>query len=298
MRFGLKLPGGAGGSVGELSDLAAYAEQHGFDFVWIGTEPDGATADAAPLVTAAALAPTVPTLRIVVSVAVGDVNPIYVAEELAVADLVSNGRLVACACAAAGFADRFDEAVEILQRAAAPAAFRHEGPTWRIPANLPENVFNIEERLRVTPSPAQLELPFWLTGRGAFAVGESRGLTVVGSPDDSADSLATNWSQLQVRLGGAAVRLRRPRLTRLETDPLGWFDPDTVVAQLVAERAAWGLDTVVWALPPDASSSAWRRAVESLGRQVWPRVQLDRLPAGLEEEWRRREAGPVTHSAG
>ena len=72
-------------------------------------------------------------------------------------DQLLGGRLVTCLRPAPGAEDRFAEAVEVFMAGLAPRPFRHEGAAWRVPANLPDNVFNIEQRLRVTPTTAQIE---------------------------------------------------------------------------------------------------------------------------------------------
>ena len=65
------------------------------------------------------------------------------------------------------------------------------------------------------------------------------------------------------------VRARRER----------WTDPERLVARLRAGRETFGQDWCVVRAPVSA--------VPEIGRHVRPRVQLDRLPEGLEERWSR-----------
>ena len=291
MRFGLVLAGEGGTCLTDLSEQAAHAEQNGFDLVWIGPDTFPDAGPAGSVLVAAALAPTVPTLRIGVSVGIGDVNPIYPAEDLAVADLVANGRILAAAYPVSGYEERFAEALDVLQFAHASRPFRHEGHVWRIPANLKENLYNIEYKVRVTPSPAQLELPIWLEGAAAFDNAAGRCLSVLGSADQATEEIAAGWSSMAERLGPLALqRLRRSRRLRLDVTADGKIDPDRIVKVLESERAAWGMDVVLWELPVGLDRPQRQQAVENLGHRVWPRVQLDRLPQGLVVEWARRES--------
>jgi alkanesulfonate monooxygenase SsuD/methylene tetrahydromethanopterin reductase-like flavin-dependent oxidoreductase (luciferase family) len=217
---------------------AILAEELGFDLVWI--------AHPAALVAAAALAPATSGIRVVASVEAGP-NPVAIAEEAAVADLALNGRLV--------LALRSDdepllrESVELLLHAFAARPFRHEGERWRAPARLPEHE-HAEERLRVTPAPAQLEPTIWLHGDAAPAVGRENGLAFVG--------------------GGAGLRPRRPGLF---TQP----DVDT----LLRAQAEWGMDVAILEVPAEGREQTLRR----IAYEIRPRVQIDRLPAGLERHW-------------
>jgi alkanesulfonate monooxygenase SsuD/methylene tetrahydromethanopterin reductase-like flavin-dependent oxidoreductase (luciferase family) len=221
-------------------DEAARAEELGFDLVWIEDE--------AALVVAAAVGAVTAGVAIVAAVA-GGPHPVTLAEEFAVADLAAGGRLVL----ALGGDDEalLAETVAVLLAAFAARPFRHEGARWRIPAQLPEHT-DVEERVRVTPAPAQLEPTIWLTGAAAPAVGRAFGLSRVG-PDDE-----------------APARLRR----------VARFDGDIDAERLRREQDAWGMDVAVL----DVEPSGW----QAIARDVRPRVQLDALPPGLERYWAGR----------
>ncbi|HEY8339515.1 MAG TPA: LLM class flavin-dependent oxidoreductase [Egibacteraceae bacterium] len=289
MRFGLLLETGGDLALEPLAEQAACAEDHGFDLVWLDERHGAADGIPTPLVAVAALAPRVASVRLGASVDVGAVHPITVAEEAAVADQVSGGRLVLGLRAAAGVpAARFAEAVDVVLAAQAPRPFRHEGETWRIPANLPDNT-SVEQRVRVTPPPAQLEPTVWLQGGGAEAAARERALAYLGGAGDSDEELAAVWRAAAAHLGPAAARLRRPALRDAVVTAAGDVDADGLVTSLRAAREAWGLDVVVWCLPAGLDRAARLRAVAQLATRVWPRVQIDRLPAGLEERWREEE---------
>lgn len=162
----------------DLLRLVDLAEDHGFDSAWVAERhfaEDGYCP--APAVAAAAIAARTTAIRIGILGILGLVHPLYVAEDAAVVDNASNGRVVFGAMNAtpaemAGYGvtpdeydARFAESVEVLLKAWAPNPFRHAGRFWRIPANLPEHgEAAAAQKLTSSPKPAQLELPMWLAG--------------------------------------------------------------------------------------------------------------------------------------
>jgi alkanesulfonate monooxygenase SsuD/methylene tetrahydromethanopterin reductase-like flavin-dependent oxidoreductase (luciferase family) len=231
-------------------DAAAQAEDLGFDVAWINEE-----ATPAPLVAAAWLAARTRGIRIAAEVIAGP-HPVALAEEAAVADLATGGRLI---LAMRGDDEELlGETVDLLVAALAARPFVHEGARWRVPARLPEHQ-HVEERLRVTPAPAQLELPVWVTGAAGRAVARSRAVPFAGREER-----------------GLASGRVRPAIRVIDSD-----DPDVIVDRLLAERNFWGLDTVVL----DAPRELW----PLLAGEVRARLQLDQTPAGLVRhlaEWR------------
>jgi alkanesulfonate monooxygenase SsuD/methylene tetrahydromethanopterin reductase-like flavin-dependent oxidoreductase (luciferase family) len=241
---------------------AAAVEAAGLDLVWIDE------AIGVPLVLAAAVGAATSAVRIVAAVRAG-MHPVELAEEAAVADLSSGGRLIL----AVGSDDEAElaETVDVLFRSFAARPFRHEGSRWTIPANLPEHEAH-ELQLRVTPPPAQLELPIWLWGSAAPAVARSHGLTFVPASDARAE-----WEALDGVLGAATARLRRVARVPIALPMVS----TEVAAALLAGREAWGLDVAVLAL----AGGDRRQAFETLARWVRPRVQLDRVLPALEQHW-------------
>lgn len=268
MRFGLVLDDAT-------ADAVALAEELGFDLVWIDER-----CTRAPLVTVAALAPATAGLRFGASVTAGP-HPLTLAEEAAVADLACGGRLVLGL--EGDDPELLAESADLLLAALAPRPFEHRGARWQVPAGLPEHE-HAERRVRMTPPPAQLELPVWLGGAAAAAVAADRALSFLST---TAGDAPGQWAAAERRLGAASARLRRPALRRLATDAQGAIDSEALVGSLRAEQDAWGLDTLLARLPAGLGEAARHRAMRALAVSVRPRLQLDRVPPGLEREWRR-----------
>lgn len=280
MRFGLVIDSlDAAAPLDGLIAQARVAEDAGFDLVWL---PESDTVPA-PVIAAAALAPHTSSVRVGVAVTAG-VNPVYLAEEAAVADLCLGGRLVFAV--GSDDAGLLAETVDVLLAASAARPFRHEGERWQIPANLPENEVNREDRVRITPATAQLELPIWVTGPHGAQVAREHGLTFVG--EKATEALASEWRRTGELLGSAADRLRRAAIRSVAAGSDGAIDGEAVVAALRADYRAWGMDIALIALPT-LTPQARVRAVDTFAGQVVPRVQLDRLPPGLEQYWKRRQ---------
>lgn len=281
MRFGLALRVVDGDDpLPGLTAQARTAEEHGFDLTWLAEPPPGSVDLAAPLVGAAALAGSTDVIRIAAEVAAGP-HPIYLAEEAIVADLSLGGRCTLVV--RADDEDLLTETVDVLLAAVAARPFRHEGKRWRIPANLPENTVNIEHAVRVTPAPAQLELPIWVSGTAGPPVAARYGLAYV---DTDAAAAPDTWHRTSAQLSACAARLRRPAVRPVETDAAGHVDADQLVDALRHEQHTWGLDVLIVQLPEALSLDGRLTAIRDLATRVRPRVQLDTLPPGLEDFWR------------
>lgn len=290
MRLGLALSAGAGPDpLARLAEQATAAEDAGLEIVWL--EPDAVPV---PLLTAGALAASTSSVRIAACVPAGP-HPLAIAEAASVADNCSAGRLILAISDRDGDAELFAETADALLAAIAARPFAHAGARWRIPAALPENDGN-SERIVVTPSTVQIELPLWLCGASAAAVARARGLCSVSCEQESAARAAAAWSATAQALGLAAARLRRPALRALAADERGLFDDEQSVARLRAEQRDWGLDVAILRPPSDLGEAAWRTAIDRIATRVRPRVVQDELPAGLEQHWRERwsqQAGPT-----
>ena len=264
MKFGCTTTVAGEQPLAVLRDDARLLEDLGFDLLWLDEE----RGVGAPLVWAAAVGGLVAHLRVAAAVALGGTHPLYVAEESAVADQALGGRLVLAVRPAPGAEEHFGEAVDLVLHAHAPRPFRHDGH-WRVPARLPGNRFNLEERVRVTPAPAQLELPVWVLGEPEVAV--TLGLAFVVDGDEAPPQ--------------SGARLRRPALLPVAVDAAGDLDHAGLVQRLRAAERHWGLDVAVLDLPDDLAPVARARALGTIAQRVRPRVQLDRLPPGLEAHW-------------
>jgi alkanesulfonate monooxygenase SsuD/methylene tetrahydromethanopterin reductase-like flavin-dependent oxidoreductase (luciferase family) len=219
----------------------------------------------APLVVAAAVAPVVDGILLAAEVSLGDRHPIEVAEEAAVTDLASGGRLIVVA---KPVNDAFGEALDLLRMCWAARPFAFEGPTWCVPARLPQNEHNLEDRVRVTPAPLQSRLELWTAGE---------------SPDPhralghlAAASPGAGWARAEASLGRALIGVPRARRHVFGSG---------LVEELLAGRAGFGQD---WAVVRASAADA-----AAIGTEVRPRVQLDRLPEGLEAHWALRRDQPI-----
>ncbi len=222
-----------------------------------------------PLIVAAALAGRIDDLLLAVEVDVGDRHPLELAEEIAVVDLASAGRLVLVARPAEGTEGEFGEALDLLRTALTARPFRFEGRRWRVPAELPENVHNLETHIRLMPEPAQVRLEIWGSGSGREAALE-RGLGYLADADADPDELGRAHERAAAALGPAAIGAPRARREALS-------DSDALVTRLRAGREAFGQD---WAVVSGGSEEA-----AALGTTVRPRVQLHRLNPALEQLW-------------
>jgi alkanesulfonate monooxygenase SsuD/methylene tetrahydromethanopterin reductase-like flavin-dependent oxidoreductase (luciferase family) len=220
----------------------------------------------APLVAAAALAGRVADVLVAAEVALGDRHPVEVAEEAAVTDLALCGRLILAVRPAEGRENRFAEAVDLLRHAFTPRPFRFEGEHWRVPANLPQNEWLPEERARVTPAPPRARLELWTAGAAARATALARGLGHLADAADDSAALASDWA------AAGEASLGAPRARREH-----WDEAGALVRRLREGRESFCQDWAVVAAPADAASE--------IGSLVRPRVQLHRLPPGLEEFW-------------
>ncbi|HUA71266.1 MAG TPA: LLM class flavin-dependent oxidoreductase [Solirubrobacteraceae bacterium] len=222
-----------------------------------------------PLIVAAALAGRVDDLLLAVEVDVGDRHPFELAEEAAVVDLVSAGRLVLVVRPSEGAEEEYGEALDLLRTALTARPFRFEGRRWRVPAELPENVHNLETHIRLMPSPAQVRLEIWGSGAGRDAA-LARGLGYLADADADPDELGRAHDRATAALGPAAIGAPRARRESLS-------DSDALVTRLRAGREAFGQD---WAVVAGGSGEA-----TALGREVRPRVQLHRLNPTVERLW-------------
>jgi alkanesulfonate monooxygenase SsuD/methylene tetrahydromethanopterin reductase-like flavin-dependent oxidoreductase (luciferase family) len=176
MRIGLVL------AEGRERELAHAAERHGLFGVLAGT------GNPLTAVNAAVYASTATEfVRVAVRVALGLEHPVLIAEELAVLDNVNNGRTIVLADAGELDAEAAEDEVAVLREALASRPLQHEGPVWKVPAGLPANV-TAPQSIGVTPKPAQLEVPFWITGRAAREIAERQGIAVLAHLPADADS--------------------------------------------------------------------------------------------------------------
>lgn len=172
MRIGLVLP------EGRETELARIAEQHGLFGVLAGT------GNPLTAITAGAYASTATQFaRIAVRVTLGLEHPVLIAEEIAVLDNVNNGRTIVVADT--GHLDDVaaEDEVAVMRESLAARPIEHAGEVWKVPAGLPANP-QAPTSISVTPKPAQLEVPFWVTGGAAAAVAGRQGVPVFATAVD------------------------------------------------------------------------------------------------------------------
>lgn len=161
MRVGVVLPSGADAELSRAAeDLALFGVLAG--------DSDPVTSINAAIYAAVATS----AVRVVIRVPLGAEHPVTIAEEVAVLDNVSEGRSIVLldtdglgaddACAEAG----------LVRDALAARPVRLEGPRF-VASNEPSLAV-----MAVTPEPAQLEVPMWVTGAVAEAVRGRVGLAL------------------------------------------------------------------------------------------------------------------------
>jgi len=143
----------------QLQEIANAAVAASFDAVWVAE--DRARGVGAGLAAAALVAQLVP-IRVGAVVDVGLFHPLHLAEDIAVADIASGGRLEVILRPAA---DRGTEAeiedVDVIKLALSGAHMRWEGEELVIPAGLTDNQ-PVPSRLALNPMPLQPVMPLWL----------------------------------------------------------------------------------------------------------------------------------------
>ena len=166
----------------EMLEEVAMADQMGFDSAWLSEHhflDDGYCPSV--LLTAAAIAAKTNNIRIGTGVLLLPLHdPIRVAEDAAVADLISEGRLILGIGLGYrqeefdGFGrttkqrrGRMEEGIEILTKSWADEPFSLEGKYYKL------------ENVNVTPKPVQKPIPIWI---GAFTEPAIRRAARIGAP--------------------------------------------------------------------------------------------------------------------
>jgi hypothetical protein len=157
----------------EEAALARLAETHGLFGVLAGS------GNPLTAINAAVYASTATEfVRVVTLVRLGLEHPVTIAEELSILDNVNNGRTIVLADTGELDPETAADEVAVLREALSSRPIQHDGAIWKVPAGLPANA-TAPKSISVTPKPAQLEVPFWLTGAAAREVGQASGLPVL-----------------------------------------------------------------------------------------------------------------------
>lgn len=282
MRLGVVIPVGPSLGLGQaIGTVATEVEAAGLDVALLRGDPHG-LADA--LTAAAFLSGSTAGLRLIACVPIGG-HPLHIAEQAAVADNALGGRLVVALEDEGGEPESLSETVDVLLTATGPRPFEHRGPRWSIPGHIEGN--NSERRIGVTPKPAQLELPVWVSGEAAAGVAADFGLSYLARSTDGAEKAGEAWTEIERSLGRATRRLRRPAIRRLDCAPDGDFDDGRLIERLIGESDRWGLDVAILQLPAAVDAAARVRAVARLGSRVRPHLLMDEIPERVREYWRQ-----------
>jgi alkanesulfonate monooxygenase SsuD/methylene tetrahydromethanopterin reductase-like flavin-dependent oxidoreductase (luciferase family) len=252
-----------------LLEAARAARDHGLDGVLLSRS----RALPAPLVAAAAVAAVVEGILIAAEIELGDRHPLEVAEEAAVVDVASGGRLVLVVRPSGDDPGRFTEALDLLRTAFAARPFIYAGQHWTVPARLAQNEHNAPARARLTPAPFQPRLEVWTAG-ALDSAGPRRALGHLADAAVPAGELGTLWDDAATALGAAALGAPRARREL-------WSGSAPLLERLRAGRAAFGQDWAVVRAPAECA--------RAIGAEVRPRVQLEELPEGLEALWDQTE---------
>ncbi len=166
MRLGLGPIGLHDTTRDSLASFAAQGVASSFDAVWVAeSREDGAGGG---LAAAAMLAQVVP-IRIGAVVDAGLYHPLHLAEDIAVADLTSQGRIEIVLRAATSASARYEasrergwleEHIQVLALALSGAHIKWSGEHLRVPASIAANQ-PAPSQLALNPRPAQPAVPIW-----------------------------------------------------------------------------------------------------------------------------------------
>jgi alkanesulfonate monooxygenase SsuD/methylene tetrahydromethanopterin reductase-like flavin-dependent oxidoreductase (luciferase family) len=250
VRLGVTLPPGA------EAVTAAEAEALGVPFVHVAAAPGTEAAIAAEV------AVITTTVRILVGLQVGDENPVTLAEEIAVVDNVSNGRLgVIAEVGALGVADAAED-IAVLRASWSGRPVAHDGRRWKVPAGLPGHA--APPAVMVTPPAAQLEVPLWVSGRVAAAVAAELSLPPVADAPADVD-MSRPVAPGRTELGGD-VDDDRARV-------IAWSAAGATHL-LCALTGAATLDALARLLQPEVAMVAFPRLITETPKPArWPRLR-------------------------
>lgn len=247
MRLGLTLPAG-----GETK-AAITAEARGVAFVHVVAAPGTEAAVAATVVAVTS------AVRVLVGLGIGDENPVTLAEDVAVLDNLSNGRVAVLANLGGLSADAAVEDLTLLRASWSGRPVRHTGERWRIPARLPGH--RAPDAVHVTPLPAQLAVPLWVTGSAAAAVGTTLGLPVLAGRRGDIDATAP-VAPGRAELSGS--------LDADRDEVSGWADAGAT--HLVCAGDIDLDDLARWLIPEVAMVAFPRVVADSPLPRPWPRA--------------------------
>ena len=167
MRLGLGPVALKGATRRGLEAFAHQAVAASFDAIWLGESRSEGVGGG--LAAAAMLGQAVP-IRVGAAVEAGLYHPLHLAEDIAIADLTSMGRIEVLLRFSTEAASRyeapaepawFEEFLKVLAGALSGAHIQFNGEYLRVPARLEANQ-PAPERLALNPRPAQPVVPIWV----------------------------------------------------------------------------------------------------------------------------------------
>ncbi|MDQ2942536.1 MAG: LLM class flavin-dependent oxidoreductase [Candidatus Dormibacteraeota bacterium] len=167
MRLGLGLIGLKSATRKRMEDLGHDAVAAGFDAVWVSESR--ADRVGGGLAAAALLAQAVP-IRVGAAIDAGLYHPLHLAEDIAIADLTSRGRIEVLLRFSIEAASRYkaptqrgwlDEFIRVLAAALSGAHIQWNGEHLQVPARIETNQ-PTPQRLALNPRPAQPAVPVWI----------------------------------------------------------------------------------------------------------------------------------------
>jgi alkanesulfonate monooxygenase SsuD/methylene tetrahydromethanopterin reductase-like flavin-dependent oxidoreductase (luciferase family) len=187
----------------EVLRYAELAEALGFDATWfeeLEFASDGPYR--APTVVAAAVAARTRALRLGVCAVITRGHPLHIAEEIAVLDVLSNGRVLVCPTSGPAREreediSAFQETLEVLRLAWSGQPFDYSGRHLRIPAMLPANTgAKGYTRVAIAPAPVQTQIPIWLPAwrESGRRLARTVGLPLLGAPSSTRADLAEQYA--------------------------------------------------------------------------------------------------------
>lgn len=188
----------------EMLEQAEVAEELGFDSIWVAEQHFAPERQCpSPFVEGAAIAARTKKIKVGVYTTVTLVHPIRVAEDAAVLDVLSGGRLILCT--GTGYRQeefdvygvpreekrsRIEETIEILRLAWSAEPFVYRGKHYGVPTfnSSPE-----EESgpISVFPKPLQPSIPIWMASFGNLGIEQAArmGIPLFTSPLESIPQL-------------------------------------------------------------------------------------------------------------
>ncbi len=228
-----------------LFELAEAAAASSFDCIWVSeARQDGGGA----LAVAAMLGQRVP-IRVGAVVDAGRYHPLHLAEDIAVADVATAGRLEVILRPAHDDPDVLKEHLHLLAAAIAGAHIQWEGLHLRVPARLADNGA-VPQHLAINPQPAQPAVPAWVLD---------------GPPEWTGAAEQLGFGVVRTWRAGLALGSSRLRLPRLVVCP-NLVEPDELLAAAGEQPAYF----VVAAASAEEARVAGRRLVGPLRMPEFP----------------------------